>query len=66
MLLKLTNAHPDHKGKQLILNTELILSFYEGVNEENENVVFAYGMNNNTWQLSDTIEEIMEQANSIQ
>jgi hypothetical protein len=62
MLLKLNNAHQEHKEKSLIINTELVLSFFEGTNEAGEDVVFIFGVHGNTWQVSNTIDEIMEMA----
>lgn len=61
--IKLTNAHKDHKGKSLILNTEYIASFFPAKNEEEEEVVFAFGVQGNTWQVEETIDQIMEKIN---
>lgn len=66
MLIKLNNAHKDHKGKQLIINSDLVMSFYEGKDEDENEVVFVFGMQGNTWTVSDTIEEIMQQIDSVQ
>ena len=65
MLIKLTNAHPEHKGKSLIINTELVLSFFEGANEDGEEVVFIFGVHGNTWQVTDTVDEVMAQVSEI-
>jgi len=61
MLLKLTNATKGRIGEGLILNTELIASFFENTNEDGTKVTVAYGMNGNSWEVSETINEIMEQ-----
>jgi len=61
MLLKLTNATKGRIGEGLILNTELIASFFENTNEDGTKVTVAYGMNGNSWEVSETIDEIMEQ-----
>lgn len=63
MLLKLTNATKGRIGEGLILNTEMILSFFEHKQEDGTDVVVAYGMNGNSWEVSETIDEIMEKAN---
>ena len=60
MLLKLTNATKGRIGEGLILNTEMILSFFEHKQEDETKVVIAYGMNGNSWEVSETIDEIME------
>jgi hypothetical protein len=66
MLIKLNNAHKDHLGKQLIINSDLVMSFYEGKDEDENDVVFVFGMQGNTWTVSNTIEEIMQQIDSVQ
>ena len=60
MLIKLTNATKGRIGEGLILNTEMILSFFEHKQEDGTQVVIAYGMNGNSWEVSETIDEIME------
>ena len=61
--IKLTNAHKDHKGKPLILNTEYIASFFPGKNEEDEDIVFAFGVQGNTWHIQESIDEILGKLN---
>ena len=63
MLLKLTNATKGRIGEGLILNTEMILSFFQHKQEDGTDVVVAYGMNGNSWEVSETIDEIMEKTN---
>ena len=63
MLLKLTNATKGRIGEGLILNTEMILSFFEHKQEDGTDVVIAYEMNGNSWEVSETIDEIMEKTN---
>lgn len=62
MLLKLTNATKGRIGEKLILNTDLLLSFFENKTEDDRQVTVAFGMNGNNWEVSETIDEIMEQA----
>ena len=59
MLLKLTNATKGRIGEGLILNTELIASFFEHTQEDGTKVTVAYGMNGNSWEVSETLDEIM-------
>jgi len=59
MLIKLTNSHHDHLGNFLILNTEMIVNFFPGKNEHDEDVTFAFGVGGNTWQVKETADEIM-------
>lgn len=59
MLLKLTNATKGRIGEGLILNTELVLSFFENKTEDDRKVTVAYGMNGNTWEVSESIDDIM-------
>jgi len=62
-LIRLTNATKGRIGEGLILNTDLIASFFEHSQEDGTKVTVAYGMNGNSWQISETIDEIMEQIN---
>lgn len=62
MLLKLTNATKGRIGEKLILNTDLLQSFFENKTEDDRQVTVAFGMNGNNWEVSETIDEIMEQA----
>ena len=62
MLLKLTNATKGRIGEGLILNDDLILSFFEGTSEDGKKITIAYGVNGNSWEVAETIDEIIEQA----
>lgn len=59
MLIKLTNAMKGRIGEGLILNTELILSFFEHTQEDGTKVTVAFGMNGNSWEVSESLDEIM-------
>jgi hypothetical protein len=59
-LIKLTNAHKGRIGEGLILNTDLIASFFEHTQEDGTKVSVAFGMNSNSWEVSETIDEIMQ------
>jgi hypothetical protein len=62
MLLKLTNAMKGRIGEGLILNTELIASFFEHTQEDGTKVTVAFGINNNSWEVVESLEEIMGMA----
>ena len=61
-LIKLTNATKGRIGEGLILNTDLIASFFENEQEDGTKVTVAFGVSGNTWEVSETIDEIMDQA----
>ena len=58
MLLKLTNASKGRIGESLILNTEMMVSFFEHTQDDGEVVTAAMGMNGNTWEVSESIDDI--------
>jgi hypothetical protein len=62
MLLKLTNAMKGRIGEGLILNTELIASFFEHTQEDGTRVTVAFGINNNSWEVVESLDEIMGMA----
>ncbi len=59
-LIKLTNAAKGRIGEGLIINTDLIASIFEHTQEEGTQVRVAYGMNGNSWEVSESFDEIME------
>ena len=58
-LIKLTNATKDRIGEGLILNTETMMSFFENTQEDGTKVTVAFGMNGNSWEVQESIDEIM-------
>jgi hypothetical protein len=58
-LIKLTNATKGRIGESLIINTEMIMSFFENTQEDGTKVSVAFGMNGNSWEVKETIDEIM-------
>jgi len=62
-LIRLTNAVKGRIGEGLILNTDLIASFFEHNQEDGTKVTVAFGMNGNSWEVKETVDEIMEQIN---
>jgi hypothetical protein len=61
-LIKLTNAAKGRIGDGLILNTDLIASFFIHTQEDGTKVTVAFGINNNSWEVVESLEEIIEQA----
>jgi hypothetical protein len=61
-LLKLTNAFQGREGQGLLLNIDLIASFYEHTDDKGRTKVVAYGLNGNSWEVSESLAEIMAQA----
>ena len=58
-LIRLTNATKGRIGESLILNTEAMMSFFENTQEDGTKVTVAFGMNGNSWEVQETIDEIM-------
>ena len=58
-LIKLTNATKGRIGESLILNTEAMMSFFENTQEDGTKVTVAFGINGNSWEVKETIDEIM-------
>lgn len=59
-LIKLTNATKDRIGEGLILNTEAMMSFFENTQDDGTKITVAFGMNGNSWEVQESIDEIME------
>lgn len=60
-LIKLTNATKGRIGESLILNTEAMMSFFESTQEDGTKITVAFGMNSNSWEVKETIDEVMAQ-----
>ena len=60
-LIKLTNATKGRIGESLILNTEAMMSFFENTQEDGTKVSVAFGINGNSWEVKETIDEVMAQ-----
>ena len=63
-LIKLTNAAKGRMGEGLILNTDLIASIFEHIQEDGSKVRVAYGMNGNSWEVAENFDEIMEKISA--
>lgn len=62
-LIRLTNAVKGRIGEGLILNTDLIASFFEHNQEDGTKVTVAFGMNGNSWEVKETVDQIAELIN---
>ena len=61
-MIRLTNATKGRIGESLILNAEAMMSFFENTVDDVK-VTVAFGMNGNSWEVQETIDEIMEKIN---
>ena len=64
-LIKLTNATKGRIGESLIINTEMIMSFFENTQEDGTKVTVAFGINGNSWEVKETIDEVMAQIKEL-
>jgi hypothetical protein len=68
MYITLTNSTPAHQGQQLAINSELIATVHNStVIRENgviENVTFVFCPPHGTWEVSESLEEVVAELNS--
>jgi len=72
MFIKLTNASSSHKGKQLAIDTSIILTMnqasveftHEGDTYQEE-VTYLFCPPHGTWEVSESIDEIVEMINKV-
>ena len=60
MIIKLTNATKEFDGKPFLLNTDVIISVFEGKDTEGRVGIFIFGQNEKTWQIKETVEQVYE------
>lgn len=61
MIIKLTNAIKEHKGKTLLINTRFVVSMFEDSiidDKEIENVTTIYSATQQSWSVTESIEAI--------
>lgn len=67
-LIKLTNSNQVQGGEALLINADCIVSVVRGVatREDNvlENVTYVFIPPHGTWEVRESLDEIMELANS--
>jgi hypothetical protein len=44
--------------------TEALISFFEGTQEDGTKVTVAFGVNNNSWKVKETLDEVMAIVNA--
>jgi hypothetical protein len=70
MFITLTNASPQHKGKKITINQDLIVSLWrgdaaraadeDGTVTEKEEVTFIFVPPHGTWEVEETHEEVIK------
>jgi hypothetical protein len=64
MFKSFTNAVEDFKGKKIVVNTDFIITVFEGQNEEKtENFTILYGGDKGFWQVQESIESVIKILN---
>jgi hypothetical protein len=58
MIIKLTNAVKEYEGKKFLLNSDIIATVYEGLNEDGKPAVFVFSQNEKTWQVKETVAQV--------
>ena len=69
MYITLTNASEAHRGNKVAVKVSEIISVYEStVTKESgilENVTLVYAPPHGTWEVSDTLDDIVNQLNGV-
>ena len=64
MLIKFTNAHPQHLDKPILINSDTIVSVRQGpvVREDStvNDVTFVFCPPHGTWEVKETIDDILK------
>lgn len=68
MFIVLTNATPAHKGKLVSINSDCIVTVNSDEitrteDSEPENVTFVFCPPHGTWEVSETLEEVVSKLN---
>jgi hypothetical protein len=68
MYIKLTNASPQHRGNNIAINTDQIVTVHSSVVTREDGVVetvtFMFCPPHGTWEVSETYDSVVEQLNS--
>jgi prephenate dehydratase len=63
MLIKLTNANPAHKNRDIVINADAIVSIHRNITTREdgsiEEVTFVHCPPHGTWEVTQTIEEVL-------
>jgi hypothetical protein len=69
MYLTFTNASPTHKGNKVAIHKDLILTVHEAMvtrdDETLEMVTFIFGPPHGTWEVSESLEEVVNILNDL-
>jgi len=63
MFIKLTNAAPAFRGKKIVINKSSIVTFHRGEAVRDdfiEEVTYVFVPPHGTWEVEETVEEILE------
>jgi hypothetical protein len=63
MLIKLTNGAEGFEGQALAINTDVVLSVFETVNESGKKETFVFAGQVATWKVQESVEEIVKLFN---
>ena len=70
MIIKLTNAAPEHKGKMLLVNAKHILTVFESDvmvgDKKVETVTNIYSITQQGWMVKEPIETVLKLINAAQ
>jgi phage/plasmid-associated DNA primase len=68
MYITLTNASPALRGQRVAIDSKVIVSIFRNTvtreDETIEDVTFMFCPPHGTWEVSETVEEIVEQLNA--
>lgn len=59
MLVKLTNAAEPFVGKDLLINSIQVLSVFEA-DVEDKKVTVIYGVSKDSWQVQESLDDVLE------
>lgn len=70
MYIKLTNASPAHVGNKIAINTDLIATVHDAVVTResgiSEKITFIFCPPHGTWEVSETVDNILLILNGLQ
>ena len=70
MFIQLTNASEGHKDDQLLINSDSIVTVYTGTDAAKkvdgiiEKITYIFCPPHGTWQVQESIEEVLSKLNS--
>jgi hypothetical protein len=68
MYITLTNSTPAHRGQKLAINSVLIATIHNSSRKretgETENVTFVFCPPHGTWEVTESLEEVVNELNN--